>query len=143
MNQEDLKEAIELALPHRMRRRPFEEPRIDPEHLDDLMNQPPHENSGEMEETPKQPQEQGEKKRSSKEEPLEEQDNRDDSSSSKGNSSQEQRVFGIGSPIDPSQMKLPDNQVMKKRYAPGRRFETAGEDHRGRYIGAEKRSSGE
>ena len=41
VNLEDLQEAIELALPHRMRRRPFEEPKIDPEQLDALMNKPP------------------------------------------------------------------------------------------------------
>ena len=33
----DIKEAMALALPHRMRRRPFEEPHLDPERLDELV----------------------------------------------------------------------------------------------------------
>lgn len=33
----DIREAMALALPHRMRRRPFEEPRIDPERLEELV----------------------------------------------------------------------------------------------------------
>jgi magnesium chelatase subunit D len=33
----DVREAMALALPHRMRRRPFEEPRVDPERLDELV----------------------------------------------------------------------------------------------------------
>ena len=35
---EDIKEAMELALPHRMRRKPFEPPSLDTEKLDDMMS---------------------------------------------------------------------------------------------------------
>jgi len=35
----DIKEAMELALPHRMRRKPFEEPRLDNERLDEAISQ--------------------------------------------------------------------------------------------------------
>ncbi len=35
---EDIREAMGLALPHRMRRKPFEEPRIDKEQLNEAMN---------------------------------------------------------------------------------------------------------
>jgi len=38
---EDLREAMALALPHRMRRKPFEEPRLDPEVLDEMIPDSP------------------------------------------------------------------------------------------------------
>ena len=41
VNQDDLREAIELALPHRMRRRPFEERKLIAGKLDDLMTNLP------------------------------------------------------------------------------------------------------
>jgi len=36
---EDVREAMALALPHRMRKKPFEDPRVDQQKLDDMMNQ--------------------------------------------------------------------------------------------------------
>nr|WP_245543514.1 magnesium chelatase subunit D family protein [Methanoplanus limicola] len=38
VSDEDIREAMKLALPHRMRRKPFEEPELDEEMLDDLFN---------------------------------------------------------------------------------------------------------
>ena len=47
---DDIRGAAELALPHRRRRKPFEQPGLDKERLDELMQQalqPPNEESGE------------------------------------------------------------------------------------------------
>ena len=144
VNQKDLREAIELALPHRMRRRPFEEPKVDPQQLDDIMNQPPKENTGdntgENQQTPDL--QHGEQNKSHEQQDQPERDKQDDSSTSKGSNPHEQRVYGIGSLIDTDQMKTPEKRTLEKRYAPGRRFDTNGGDHRGQYIGAEKKKVG-
>lgn len=49
---EDIRVAAELALPHRMRRNPFDSPEMDEEKLDELMNQPLPEDPGDDEDTP-------------------------------------------------------------------------------------------
>ncbi len=143
VTQEDLREAIELALPHRMRRRPFEEPKVDPQQLDDLMNQlqkeqtdQPHENPTEKQEDCREPETQTESP------DMTDQDPQNKSQSSSGNSPEEQRVYSIGSPIDMDQMRTYEKKTLEKRYAPGRRYETNGADRRGQYIGAHKKLTG-
>lgn len=140
VNQDDLREAIELALPHRMRRRPFEEPKVDPEKLDDLMNEPSQNQENQQDNPPDQPpsDQQESKGQNQQSEP----ENRTDPSASQGNAPKEQQVFRIGSPIDPDKIKSPDRRTVEKRYAPGRWFDTNGGDRRGQYIGAEKRPTG-
>ena len=142
VSQDDLRQAIELAIPHRMRRRPFEEPKVDPQQLDDLMNQPPQEDQGENQNNPDQQPEDKTETQEQEQEQRSEQDNCNDSPSLKGSSPAEQRVYDIGSPIDPEQVKIQKTRTMEKRYAPGRRFKTSGGDRRGQYTGAEKRHSG-
>lgn len=48
-NEEDVRDAAELALPHRRRRRPFEQPRLDPGDLDRSMQQHRDERDRELE----------------------------------------------------------------------------------------------
>ena len=38
VSKDDIKDAMELALPHRMRRKPFEEPKLDRDQLDEELN---------------------------------------------------------------------------------------------------------
>jgi magnesium chelatase subunit D len=140
VNQDDLREAIELALPHRMRRRPFEEPKVDPEQLDDLMNEPPRNQENQPDKTLNQPSK--EQQESKGQHQQAEPENSTDPSASQGNPPNEQQVFHIGSPIDLDKVKTPDRRVVEKRYAPGRRFDTNRGDRRGQYVGAEKRPTG-
>ncbi|HOJ97233.1 MAG TPA: putative cobaltochelatase [Methanospirillum sp.] len=143
VTQEDLREAIELALPHRMRRRPFEEPKVDPQHLDDLMNEPPAEQSEKPQETsPEQTDEHRDAEPQKESSGQENQDTPEESRSSSTTPPQEQRVFGIGSPINMDQMRSPEQKTLEKRYAPGRRYETNGADRRGQYIGAQRKLIG-
>jgi magnesium chelatase subunit D len=140
---EDLREAIELALPHRMRRRPFEEPKVDPKKLDDLMNEPPKQAPHNQEH-----EQRNEQQASCESSPQQRspdntnQDTHDDSRSSPGSAPEHQHVFGIGSPIDPTKMKQAYQKVQDRRYAPGRRYKTHSADRRGHYISAEKRVCG-
>lgn len=134
VNRADLKEAIELALPHRMRRRPFEEPKIDHDRLDDLMNEPetPHD----------QPKEEGEssdtKNSSQSQSGQTEKSSNDQSTSSTSSDNVESTVHAIGSPIDAKRVTSPDVVKTTERYAQGRRFETSGPDQRGKYVKGSK-----
>ena len=58
---DDVRGAAELALPHRRRRKPFEQPGLDKERLDELMQQalqPPDENESDAEDTDQENEEQ-------------------------------------------------------------------------------------
>lgn len=134
VNRNDLKEAIELALPHRMRKRPFEEPKIDHDRLDDLMDEP--EPPEEKKEDQQDPSEQQEEEGSSSEEQDDSSEETPPSQSESG--STREQVHGIGSPVDADQLKPASQESMDQRYAPGRRFDTTGADRRGHYVGAHR-----
>lgn len=107
----DVREAMALALPHRMRRKPFEEPGIDPQALDDLVPDPD-------DQTP--------------------QDNRDETGDGgEGDAAPPNdgrtETKGIGAPIATDQVwkeTTPDRTLRKT--ARGRRIATPTEDRRGR-----------
>jgi magnesium chelatase subunit D len=140
---DDLRQAIELALPHRMRRRPFEEPKVDPQQLNDLMYQEPEQQPDDLNDTPSTQQtgsDNSEPQNVSCEQNS--QNCQNELSGSRGSDPQEQQLFSIGSPIDPEKLRPKNKKRPDKIYAPGRRFDTKGSDRRGHYIGAEKRVSG-
>lgn len=140
---DDLRQAIELALPHRMRRRPFEEPKVDPQQLDDLMNQEPEQQSDDLNDTPSTQQMSSDNSEAQNEPCVQNsQNSQNELTGSRGSNPQEQHLFSIGSPIDPEKLRPSYKKRLDKRYAPGRRFDTKGSDRRGHYIGAEKRVSG-
>lgn len=131
VNLADLKEAIELALPHRMRKRPFEEPKIDHDRLDELMNKP------------EKPQDQHKEKdksldnTDSSQSPSRQSDPPSEKQSSPTSSDDtKSSVHAIGSPIDAKHVIPQNDMQIKERYAQGRRFETSGPDQRGKYVKA-------
>lgn len=135
VNENDLREAIELALPHRMRKRPFEEPKIDKDRLDDLMNDEP-----DSREKPPESQESG-----TDTEPFPQETTNQDRDQSngtekggKGGGASQEMVFAIGMPADPARIRDQIPKTMKERYAPGRRMKTDESKHRGQYIGTQK-----
>ncbi|HWQ64789.1 MAG TPA: magnesium chelatase subunit D family protein [Methanospirillum sp.] len=131
VNSTDLKEAIELALPHRMRKRPFEEPKIDHDRLDDLMNGPDKPQDQPKEEN-KSLENQG-----SLQSPSGQSDQPSDKQSTSPSSDDaNSTVHAIGSPIDAKQVIPPGVLKIEERYAQGRRFETSGPDPRGKYVKA-------
>jgi len=118
---DDVREAMELALPHRMRRKPFEEPRLDPDRLDSAMK------NAEQRQEQKEPPEQSEMEREEDPHPAppvtggEEQRN----SPQKKESPAQERVLGIGDPIDTRRVFLAgDRDREQRKRLNGRRIET-------------------
>jgi len=122
---DDVREAMELALPHRMRRKPFEEPRIDPEELDRSL-----ENDGEGHD--RAPRDDGD-------------DAAGDGSSGghggepppSGGSAAHETVLPVGDPVDPDRVSPPERRDGRERKkASGRQLETFSAKNAGRYISA-------
>jgi magnesium chelatase subunit D len=106
---EDIREAMKFALPHRMRRRPFEEPQLDPEILNEMIPDPPDDEA-----------------------PGEENDQGDsEEKSSPGSGTSRMVQHGIGSGRDTSRRwrdQAPDRNL--RRVGDGKRIETPTEDAR-------------
>ncbi len=141
----DIKEAMELALPHRMRKKPFEPPELDTEKLDRIMEEKSEEKSEEKQkpdEESEQPEQNHENEH--KNEHKHEQDHEHEpgqqemqdppDTGDEGGTSQES-VFEIGSPIDAG-VVIP-RQKRDRRYrrkTSGRRIPTLALYNRGRYA---------
>ncbi|QYZ79183.1 putative cobaltochelatase [Methanofollis formosanus] len=117
---EDVREAMELALPHRMRRKPFEEPKLDQDRLDEAMEhaeQQREERSqdrGEADERPPEQEEDGDGERGEM----------PDTPPPQGGEVEEQ-VYDIGTPIDPSRVEMSRRRDrVRRRNLRGRRVET-------------------
>lgn len=113
----DVREAIALALPHRMRKRPFEEPDIDPGVLDDLIPDSDDPDSSDDE----------------TESPPQEQDESDESHPPPPSGQGRRETHDIGSPVNtaPIQDDVHPDRTLRKT-ARGRRIPTPTEDLRGR-----------
>lgn len=137
---EDVKKAMELALAHRMRSRPFEPPTLNKDRLDKSMEkqqQHEHNHKQEHNQPPKEPQKPrqqiGEQKQQQqKEEPRP--DDQQESKESQASAAPEQ-VFKIGSPIDVQKMgqSRKRDRVLRCKIS-GRRMNTLAEKKSGRYL---------
>lgn len=119
----DVREAMELALPHRMRRKPFEEPRLDPDRLDSAMKNAEQNNQQEQEphssDLPKHQEE------PFPQTPSDQTDEGKIQSPREMESKAQERVFGIGDPIDTHRIALAgDRDREKRKRLNGRRIET-------------------
>jgi len=122
---EDIKEAMELALPHRMRRKPFEPPSLDTEKLDESMSDAKKQHKEEKQEDKQQQRKKREEKREKKEndehkhknEQLDKnpkgQDDNDDMSEQEP---QKESLFNIGDPID-TQARFPEEEFLHSLFA--------------------------
>ena len=97
VNQEDVKKAMELALAHRMRSRPFEPPTLNKEKLEKSMSQHQHEHQHEH---------QNPKQQKKQEQQPQEPDEQQDSNQTQAAKPREE-VFEIGMPIDVRQINMP------------------------------------
>ncbi|MCW3129177.1 MAG: putative cobaltochelatase [Methanophagales archaeon] len=134
---EDIKEAMELALPHRMRRKPFEPPSLDTKKLDEMMSDTKKHSEDEKHENKQQQQrKEGEEKREHKHknEQLDKntkgQDDNDDIKEP-----QKEFIFDIGDSIDTRVVR----QIQKKdktyrRKISGRRVPTLSLRNNGKYV---------
>ncbi|MGB4730807.1 MAG: putative cobaltochelatase [Candidatus Methanoculleus thermohydrogenotrophicum] len=127
VTRDDVREAMELALPHRMRRKPFEEPEIDSEQieeaLDDAENRhdhPPRGDGGGEDGAGA-----GDSGGQGGEPPP------------SGGSTAHETVFSVGDPIDLRKVSIPEQRDAKERKrVSGRRLETLSAGKRGRYVSA-------
>jgi magnesium chelatase subunit D len=137
----DIKEAMKLALPHRMRKKPFEPPELDTEKLDRMM-----EEKSEEKQKPKEESEQPEQKHENehKHEHKNEQDHEHEQgqqetgdppdSGDEGDTPQES-VFEVGSPIDAGAVRPRQKRDRTyRRKTSGRRIPTLALYTRGRYA---------
>lgn len=136
--EEDVREAMELALPHRMRRKPFEEPKLDPDQLDEALKNAHQSRQHQIDED----QEQQEKS----------QDKKQKTGSADGNggtgekrttarSQASDRIFSIGKPVDSRKiLPLQRRDREKRKKLSGRRLETLSSGTTGTYISSRKLS---
>ncbi|MHB8117938.1 MAG: putative cobaltochelatase [Methanothrix sp.] len=125
VNQEDVKKAMELALAHRMRSRPFEPPTLNKDKLEKSMsqNQPEHQH-----------QHQNPKQQKKNEQQPQEPDEQQDTNQTQAAKPQEQ-VFEIGTPIDTRAINMPRKRDrIARRKTSGRRMNTLALRNRGRYL---------
>jgi len=124
---DDVREAMALALPHRMRRQPFEEPKIDQNQIEEALDEaesrhdhPPGDDGGGEDGTG----DEGSGGQGGEPPPS-------------GGSAARETVFSIGDPIDLRKMSIPEQRDARERKkVSGRRLETLSARERGRYVSA-------
>lgn len=123
VNEEDVKKAMMLALPHRMRSRPFEPPSMAQEKLEQAMSKHQPQKH--------QQKHQHEHKHHEERQPQE----HSDATGEQTESRPEERVFEIGSPIDVKQLRnlLRRDRVLR-RMPRGRRVSSLSMRRSGRYL---------
>ncbi|MCK4733206.1 MAG: VWA domain-containing protein, partial [Methanophagales archaeon] len=126
---EDIKEAMELALPHRMRRKPFEPPSLDTEKLDDMMQETKkqqHQQRKEMEKNRNAGQKQ-------KNDPHDK--NQADNEDKSEQEPEKEYVFNIGDPIDTKavRQKQKKDRIYRRKIS-GRRIPTLSLRNSGKYV---------
>ncbi len=138
VNQEDVKKAMELALAHRMRSRPFEPPTLNKDRLDKSLEKQQHEQQqqkkSQQEQQPKKPPQQKKQDPSPENQQPEKPDEQQDQNQSQAASPPEQ-IFKIGSPIDVRKINMPRKRdKILRRKTSGRRISTLALRNRGRYL---------
>jgi len=133
VNAADVREAMELALPHRMRRRPFEEPRLDPDQVDDALKKA--EESRQKKQGKQQPEEE-KKPHGAPEESESRGDGGGEGNGKKqSHGAMQERVFSIGDPVDSEKIRpLQRRDRQKRKKLSGRRVESFASGPHGTYI---------
>jgi len=139
---DDIKEAMELALPHRMRRKPFEPPSLDTEKLDDMMHDTKKQHEDEKEENKQQQRKEEEEKREKKgdsehQHKNEQLDGNPKSEDDKDDAKEPQKesVFNIGDSIDTRAVRQKQKKDKTyRRKISGRRIPTLSLRNNGKYV---------
>ena len=133
VNTADVREAMELALPHRMRRRPFEEPRLDPDQMDDALKKA--EESRQKKQGTQQPEEEKEPRGTPEESGSKGDGGGEGSGKRQSTGPMQERVFSIGDPVDSDKIRpLQRRDRQKRRKLSGRRVESFASGPHGSYI---------
>ncbi len=127
VTRDDVREAMVLALPHRMRRKPFEEPKIDPEQLDEALG-----NAGSGHEHDHSHRDggggTGGDGRTS---------GRDGEPPPSDRDAAHEIVLPVGDQVDVGKIRLPERRdTLERLRASGRRFDTLSAGNAGRYVSA-------
>ena len=140
---EDVKEAMELALPHRMRRKPFEPPSLDTEKLDEIMSDRKKQQEEKHEDKQQQRQHQhqrGERRENKENEHTHKNEHLDanpEGQDENGDTEEPQKesVFSIGDPIDASavRQKRGKDRIYRRKIS-GRRIPTLSLRNNGKYV---------
>lgn len=144
VEKEDLKEAMQLALPHRMRKKPFEEPRLDEDLLNDILNETDNDTdtnsrNDEIPEETGQDNFESNDGSQTEEKTGKDQDKEPCSGSSDKNKpgSHSETVFSTGKPIDTSKINYAIQKDRKKRTnVAGNRVESISNKKKGHYRGS-------
>ena len=118
VTEKDVKEAAELALPHRMKRKPFEEQKLDQEKLEQTIEK--HKKNRSEPEQAEQEQK----------EPQESSQNQDDQKEAPDNSSS--KTFDVGTPFKTRDIKMPKDKL--PRTGGGRRAKSVTGSKSGKYV---------
>ena len=126
---EDVKKAMQLALAHRMRSRPFEPPNLNQEKLEESMEK--HQKEPQKDQHQGQNQQQGQK---NDQKPQEPDDGQQDKSPTQA-AEPDAQVHKVGLPIDVSRIDMPRKRDrMARKKTRGRRMNTLALHSRGRYL---------
>jgi len=134
---DDIKEAMELALPHRMRRKPFESPSLDNKKLDEMMQDTKKEHEEEKKENTQQQQQKKEKEEQKQQHEHEQPDKNPEGQDDKDdvNETKNESVFNIGDPIDTRAVRQKQKKDKTyRRKSSGRRTPTLSLRNNGKYI---------
>lgn len=136
---EDVKEAMELALPHRMRRKPFEPPSLDTEKLDEMMSD--REKQQEERHDKQQQRVEGREKNKENEHTHKNErlnanpEARGENGDTDTEEQQRESVFSIGDPIDTRAVreKQKKDRIYRRKIS-GRRIPTLSLRNSGKYV---------
>ena len=145
---EDIKEAMQLALPHRMRRKPFEPPTLETERLDELLDekkkQPEKETQEKEQEQEQEHQHQQEKKEREEEgekkggrEKKGGEEEKKNEQKQEPQETQKESVFEIGDPIDTRAVRQRQRARRDRKYRrkiSGRRIPSLSLRNSGKYV---------
>ncbi|MBP2134386.1 magnesium chelatase subunit D [Methanomicrobium sp. W14] len=140
----DIKEAMQLALPHRMRKKPFEEPKLDNDMINEVMDEK-NESEKEKEEQDKKSEKPSETPKNTGENEIGEDEPKDKQKSPKGGNGSPSGndegdapdvTYAIGRPVDTSKISssVKKDKIRRKNVS-GRRTESETTSKRGSYRG--------
>ena len=126
---EDVKKAMQLALAHRMRSRPFEPPNLNQEKLEESLEK--HQKEPQKDQHKGQNQQQGQKHNQKPQEPDEGQQDKGQTQAAEP----EEQVYEIGQNVDVRRIDIPRKRDrMARKKTRGRRMNTLALHSRGRYL---------
>ncbi|HON36585.1 MAG TPA: putative cobaltochelatase [Methanothrix sp.] len=132
---EDVRKAMELALAHRMRSRPFDPPTLNKERLEKSISEKQQEHQQHEHQQHEHQQQDQEPKQQKKNEQQPQEASEQKGTDQKQAAKPQERIFEIGAPIDVRAINMPRKRDrIARRKSCGRRMNTLSLRNRGRYL---------